>query len=220
MPRTLSHQQARRFYDRLGAGQDSQAFYEAAALELLIAHAEFAVAGSVVEFGAGTGRLAARLLADELPPAARYLALDLSAEMVRLATARLAPFGARARARQTDGAVQFPLPDQSVDRVLSTYVLDLLGPGDIEAFVAESRRVLLPGGLLAVATLTEAYTPGARLIQLVWNGLFRLQPALVGGCRPVDLSPHLSSAHWSPVFAGRVTRFGMPSQVIVVRSAA
>ncbi len=94
--RLLSHSQAARFYDALGAGLDTQAFYEAAALHDLVTHLELETCRSVVEFGFGTGRLAAELLSTHLPSNATYLGLDVSATMVGLARSRLRPFwGAR-----------------------------------------------------------------------------------------------------------------------------
>jgi hypothetical protein len=47
----LTHEQAQAFYNRMGAKQDWQAFYEAIATNDLIAHASFETAQSVFEFG-------------------------------------------------------------------------------------------------------------------------------------------------------------------------
>jgi hypothetical protein len=52
--KTLSHHEAKAFYDRFGARQDGQAFYEDGALQELVRHARFAHAREVVEFGCGT----------------------------------------------------------------------------------------------------------------------------------------------------------------------
>ena len=54
--RTLDLEQARAFYDRFGARQDRQAFYEDA----------FERARGVPEFGCGTGRFAEVLVAERL----------------------------------------------------------------------------------------------------------------------------------------------------------
>ncbi len=81
MTRLLSHSQAARFYDLLGARLDTQAFYEAEALRDLVAHLELETCRSVMEFGFGTGRLAAELLSAHLPPNATYFGLDVSATM-------------------------------------------------------------------------------------------------------------------------------------------
>ena len=51
--RTLSHQEARRTYDRIGARQDTQAFYEDVATREVIRHGDFASALAVFEFGCG-----------------------------------------------------------------------------------------------------------------------------------------------------------------------
>jgi len=58
----LSPAEAKRFYDRLGSGQDWQSFFENPAINELIAHAAFDSAHSVIEFSCGTGALAASLL--------------------------------------------------------------------------------------------------------------------------------------------------------------
>jgi SAM-dependent methyltransferase len=108
MTQLLSHAQAARFYDLLGARLDTQAFYETAALHDLVANLELARCQSVVEFGIGTGRLAAELLSTHLPPDATYLGLDVSATMVRLATNRLRQFGERAKVRPALLALQPP----------------------------------------------------------------------------------------------------------------
>jgi ubiquinone/menaquinone biosynthesis C-methylase UbiE len=220
IPRPLTYDQARRFYDRLGSAQDTQAVYEAPALENLVHHADLENATAVLEFGAGTGQLAARLLARHLPSSARYTALDVSSTMVALTHQRLTAFGPRVQVQQTDGTVRLPLPDQAVDRVLTTYVLDLLSEADIRLFVAEARRVLLPGGLLAIASLTTAFTPGARILQRFWMVAYRWSPRLVGGCRPVELAPYLVTPNWELCHSQRLVRFGMPSQVLVARSLA
>ena len=66
--RYLSPEQAKRFYDRLGSGQDWQRFYENPATSQLIAHAGFDSAHSVFEFGCGTGALATQVYCSTVCP--------------------------------------------------------------------------------------------------------------------------------------------------------
>ena len=113
----LTHSQAQAFYDRFGKRQDSQAFFEDAALDELISHGAFERAESVFELGCGTGRFAARLLKKHLSPNASYLGIDLSRTMIDIAERRIAANAQRARVIQSDGSLRFPIPDQSVDRV-------------------------------------------------------------------------------------------------------
>ena len=139
---TLSREQARRVYDRIGSRQDTQAFYEDHATEDLIRHAELGAAHRVLELGCGTGRFAFRLLSHHLPPDAHYRALDISPSMVRLAQERLAPFGSRAEVVLTDGSPPRAEPAASRDRFLSTYVLDLLAEEDIVEVIGQAHRIL------------------------------------------------------------------------------
>jgi SAM-dependent methyltransferase len=116
-PRLLSHDQAARFYDALGAGLDTQAFYETAALHDLVAHLGLETCRSVVEFGLGTGRLAAELLSAHLLSNATYLGLDVSATLVRLAKSRLRPFVGCAEVRQSDGAPHIDVADGTLRQI-------------------------------------------------------------------------------------------------------
>lgn len=216
MARTLTHEEARRVYDRIGAWQDTQGFYEDRAVDIAVAHGRFDAAERVFELGCGTGRLAARLLAEHLPPHAQYVGVDISPEMARLARERLARFGARARVRLTEGGLPLAVDDGWADRFVSTYVLDLLSEGEMAAMVAEARRVLRPGGLLCLVSLTTGAGPFSRVLAGVWGALHALSPRLVGGCRPVDLEDHVRQEDgWKVRHRERVAPFGVPSEVLV-----
>ncbi len=212
---TLSHEQVRRFYDRFGARQDSQAFYERAAQDELIAHAGFEQAGAVFEFGCGTGRFARTLLEGVLPATARYTGMDLSRTMVGLAGQALAAFGDRARVILSDGAIRFPLADQSVDHVVSSYVFDLLSEADIRLAFSEAARVLKPGGRVCLLSLTRGVGPVSRMVTSLWRLLYRLHAPLVGGCRPIVLEDHMNRDIWSLEYHRVVVRYGIPSEVLV-----
>ena len=215
--RFITPEQARRFYDRIGRGQDARPLSERRALDALVAHGDFGSAASVLEFGCGTGRFAARLLRGELPAAATYLGLDVSPHMVELARAAVAPWAGRARIELTDGAIHLPVADASCDRVVSTYVLDLLSPADAAAFVREARRVLRPGGLLALASLAPGRTAPARLVTALWQAIWRLNPALLGGCRPLTLRGLLDPDEWSLRSGFTVTDWFLSSEVLVAQ---
>ncbi len=218
MTRLFSHAQAARFYDLLGVGQDTQAFYETAALQDLITHLELTTSHSVVEFGFGTGRLAAELLSAQLPADATYFGVDVSATMVRLAEGRLRPFAARAEVRQSDGMPHIDAKDDTFDRFISTYVLDLLSDNDIRSILGEARRVLKTGGLLGLVSLTDGVSPLSRLVSTTWRGLHCISPWLVGGCRPIALPSLLSSGEWRIEHRKVIVRFGVPSEIVVARS--
>jgi len=214
--RVLSPAAARAYYDRFGRKQDSQGFYEDPALDELIAHAGFGQAQSVFEFGCGTGKLAARLLQSHLPPAASYRGCDISPVMIELAQRRLQPYAERAQVALSDGDVRFALPDRSVDRVVCSYVLDLLSAADIRRFFAEAHRTLTPQGRVCLASLTHGVGLGSRIVSSLWTAVFRLHPAIVGGCRPIDLDRFLDARQWRVMHQRVVTPFGVPSAVLVL----
>ncbi|MDJ0788051.1 MAG: class I SAM-dependent methyltransferase [Myxococcota bacterium] len=217
--RTLSHEEARAVYDRVGSFQDRQAFYEDRAIDLLIRHSDFGSAHRVFEFGCGTGRLASRLLAEELPADARYQAVDVSPTMVGLAQARLEPFASRARVVLTDGTPVVDALASSADRFVSTYVLDLLSEEDVEAVLNEAHRILAPGGRLCLAGLCPGNGGLSRAVAAGWSWLHRLSPRIVGGCRPQEIVPRLSEARWRVLHHEVVTPFGVPSEVVVAERA-
>lgn len=216
--RTLGIDEARDFYDRFGTKQDRQSFYEAPALDALVAHAALGEARSVFELGCGTGRLAEMLLRKHLPPDTRYLGVDISSTMIALASRRLAPFAPRACVRQVAGDPRIPIGTGSVDRVISTYVLDLLPEPAIREVLSEARRVLVPGGLLCVAGITHGSTAASRAVMGAWQWLFARKPAWLGGCRPLVLEDFLSRG-WEIRFHRTLAAFGIASEVVVARAA-
>lgn len=215
--RVLTAAEARGVYDRIGKWQDTQAFYEDPAVREMIAHAALADARTVYEFGCGTGRLAARLLADALSCDARYMGVDVSPTMVRITRGRLRRWPDRAAVAVSDGTPHLPLPDRSIDRFIATYVLDILSGEDVAALIAEARRVLADDGLLCLVSLTDGERGFSRGISALWRRVFRLRPQLVGGCRPIRLRDSLSSEQWEIEHRAIVTAFVVPSEVVVAQ---
>jgi ubiquinone/menaquinone biosynthesis C-methylase UbiE len=218
--REFTLEDARRFYDRLGARQDTQGFYENPALDALIEHADFQHTQAVFEFGCGTGALARRLFETVLPGDARYVGLDLSETMVGLATKRLETWRDRAEVRLSDGSPTLPVPDGAFDRFVATYVFDLLGPGSKAQVLAEGLRILRPGGLLCTVALTHGTTPVSRLVSRLWDGICWRWPRLVGGCRPIRLEDDLEPERWEIRHREAVASYGISSEVLVAERRA
>jgi SAM-dependent methyltransferase len=204
-------------YDRVGRRQDVQGWYEGPAVDLLVRHGRFAAARAVVEVGAGTGRLAARLLRDALPPWAAYRATDLSPVMVGIARQRLAPFGARATASLTDGAPPDG-PPGSADRFVAAYVLDTLSEPAARGMLAAAHRLLRPGGLVCLASLGEGVGPLSRAVAAGWRAAYRVRPEWLGGCRPVSVRPLLDAGRWAVRFHARPAPYAVPSDVVVAEA--
>jgi ubiquinone/menaquinone biosynthesis C-methylase UbiE len=213
--RTLTPEQAKAFYDRLGARQDWNRFYEDPAIRRMVEKGDFSSAHAVVEFGCGTGRIAERLLARHLPADATYLGLDLSTTMVEIAAQRLAQFGPRARVVQSDGSPWIDARPESFDRFYSNYVFDLLSREFIEKIVAEARRVLMPGGLLCVVSLTHGRSTLSKVLSSGWMNVWKMQPSLLGGCRPIELAEFISHSDWRILHLEVVSALALSSEVLV-----
>lgn len=207
---------ARRFYDRIGRFQDTQRFYEDSAVDRLVELGEFEEAQSVFELGCGTGRLAANLLGTVLPSGARYVAADVSPVMVQIASRRLSPWADRADVKLLEApALSLPCDDATFERFVATYVFDLLSPAQAKALIGEAARLLEPGGLITLASLTHGTTVASRIVSSAWNAVGLRWPSLLGGCRPIELKDLIPGPNWILRHIEVLVRFGVPSEIVI-----
>ena len=110
--------------------------------------ADLAPGEVVLDLGSGGG-IDVLLSAGRVGPAGHAYGLDMTEEMLELARANQARAGAN-NVTFLEGHIEdIPLPDASVDVVISNCVINL--SVDKAAVLAETRRVLRPGGRLCVA---------------------------------------------------------------------
>ncbi|HWC36592.1 MAG TPA: class I SAM-dependent methyltransferase [Mycobacteriales bacterium] len=130
------------------------------------------LSGDVLEIGFGSG-----LNLPYLPAAVTsFRAVDPSGEAAKLARARIEAAHVPVEIVGLDGQ-QLPLPDESVDAVLSTWTLCTIP--DAVAAVREVRRVLRPGGRFHFVEHGAADDAGVRRWQDRLNGM---QQRVGGGC--------------------------------------
>jgi len=145
---SLDKSWVRRSFDRAGTTYDGAAVLQSEARDQLLQRLDLTELSPqvVVDAGAGTGH-GVRALKRRYP-AAQVLALDSSMGMLRAAARQqswLRPFS-----RLCADAERMPLPDASVDLILSNFMVQW---GDPDALFAEFRRVLAPRGFLSFTTL-------------------------------------------------------------------
>ena len=150
----------------------------------LTADGRLSEARRVVEVGCGTGRFARDLLTNVCGPECRYVELDVSPRMCRIAATRLSRWSARARVICVDGTLPLPLPAACADRLVAAFVVDLLPTEYARQLLADTHRVLAPGGLLCLASLVQGTTRASRAFSSAWSAVAHRAPALLGGCRP------------------------------------
>lgn len=128
-------------------------------LELLIAHAGLEPDSRVLDIGCGTGRMAAPLVA-WLEEGAGYVGFDVSESAIStcrrtLGSARpdfrFVHADIRNREYRSGGSIsetsfKFPVEDASIDVAFATSVFSHMTLDSITHYLAETRRVLKPGG--------------------------------------------------------------------------
>src|SRR5262245_51557269 len=140
---------------------------------------------AVLDLGSGGG-IDVLLSARRVGPTGRAYGVDMTAEMLALARANQAAAGIT-NADFLEGRIEaVPLPDHSVDVVVSNCVINL--SGDKPAMFAEAYRVLRPGGRIAVADIAADEDT------------------------PADLRG--DDAAWAACIAGAVTRDRYPAQAV------
>jgi SAM-dependent methyltransferase len=120
----------------------------------LVALLELEGSETVLDYGAGTGRLAIAVRG-ALGEGGRVIAVEENEEMVGLLEERIAAAGAQVEVTPiADNRV--PAPDGTIDRVLA---VNLLHEVHGERALEEMRRLLRPGGLLLVADWERGRDP-------------------------------------------------------------
>jgi arsenite methyltransferase len=132
----------------------------------------------VLDLGSGAG-LDVLLSARRVSPGGQAYGVDMTDEMLALANANKAKSGVT-NATFLKGTIEnVPLPDASVDVVISNCVINLAE--DKAAVIKEAFRVLRPGGRLAVADMVELepLSPDVKKSLDQWAGC-------ISGTIPID----------------------------------
>jgi ubiquinone/menaquinone biosynthesis C-methylase UbiE len=131
--------------------------------------AELRVGVVVLELGAGGG-IDVLLSARRVGPTGMVYGLDMTDDMLELAGRNAAEAGVRNVEFLQGRIEEIPLPDASVDVIISNCVINL--SGDKRRVLAEAFRVLKPGGRFAVSDVVVrgAVPPAVRRSMELWVG--------------------------------------------------
>jgi ubiquinone/menaquinone biosynthesis C-methylase UbiE len=162
----------------------------------------------VLEVAVGTGLAFERIL--QANPSGRNEGIDLTEAMLIRAEKKAAKSGSNNYRLRIGDAYDLDFPDDSFDVLINNYMFDLLPQQDFLTVLEEFKRVLRPGGRLAMVNMTK----GERWYNGIWERIYRLNPALLGGCRGVSILPQLEACGFGQMRREYMSQLTFPSEVV------
>jgi ubiquinone/menaquinone biosynthesis C-methylase UbiE len=170
----------------------------------------------VLEIGPGTGHALAAL-ARSVGPAGQVIGVDLSARMLGRSRRRAARAGHAGRIGLIQGdAHRLPLRAGVFDAVFMSFVLELIDTPQIPPLLDECRRVLRPGGRLAVVSLQLTQPPA--VMARLYLAARRHLPDLLD-CRPIPVPDLLTATGWHLQARRPLSLSGLPATAAVATAA-
>jgi len=164
---------------------------------------------SVLEVAVGTGLAFEKIL--RANPSGRNEGIELTEAMLARAKRRAARTGTDNYHLRHGDAYALDYPDGDFDVLINNYLFDLLPRQDFLTVLTEFKRVLRPGGRLAMVNMTM----GQRGYNRVWEAIYRLNPALLGGCRGIFILPVLEECGFINTKREYVSQMTFPSEVVL-----
>lgn len=162
----------------------------------------------VLEVAVGTGLAFARILQSN--PSGRNEGIDLTEAMLEKARRKAAKSGTVNYRLRVGDAYDLDFADDSFDVLINNYMFDLIPQQDFPVVLREFNRVLRPGGRLAMVNMTG----GERWYNGIWERLYRMNPALIGGCRGISLLPELSACGFTDARREYRSQLTFPSEIV------
>jgi ubiquinone/menaquinone biosynthesis C-methylase UbiE len=205
----LSREQVSDVYNRIAPLYDSWAWLtETRARSRCLELAAIRDGEDVLEVAVGTGLAFVKILTAN--PSGRNEGIDLTAAMLLRAQRRAARTGIQRYRLRVGDAYDLDFPSESFDVLVNNYMFDLLPERDFPLVLEEFKRVLRPGGRLALVNMTQ----GTRWYNGIWDRVYRINPALLGGCRGVTLMPLLQQSGFRKTKREYFSQFTFPSEVV------
>lgn len=167
---------------------------------------------SVLEVAVGTGLAFEQILKSN--PSGRNEGVDLTADMLAHAQRKAEKSGTRNYRLRVGDAYALDFKDDAFDVVINNYMFDLLPERDFPDVLAEFKRVLRPGGRLVMVNMAK----GEQWYHPIWERIYRINPAWVGGCRGIYLLPHLEAAGFEEIRREFISQMTFPSEIISSRN--
>jgi len=197
-----------RFYDVWGKLTESRARDRAIDL------AAIKDGETILEVAVGTGLAFHEIVKKN--PHGRNVGIDISPGMLEKAKRRLKTLPQANYSLALGDAFNLREPTESVDVLVNNYMFDLIPHRDMDKILLEFRRVLKKDGRLVLVDMTRGRTAAAKLYELI----YRIRPAALGGCRGVELSDSLNRLGFTVEIREYHQQMLFPSEVILARKKA
>ena len=201
-----------RLYTRIAPFYDLWAFLtESRARQRALQLADAQDGQQILEVAVGTGLAFEELV--RLNPGGFNLGIDLSEGMLARAKRRLARLPLGHYSLRQGNAMNLDADDGSFDLVFNAYMFDLIPFAHMDPVLIEFKRVLKLGGRLVLVNMTRGERRGSG----AFERLYRWSPALMGGCRGVEMADRLARHGFTVNVREYHQQMGFPSEVILAR---
>ena len=136
--------------------------------------------------------------------------VDVSMKMMAKARNKISKTGQRNYTLHLCDCRHLPFEDEAFDVVMNQYLLDILPVEDFIPILLEFKRVLKGGGRIVLVNMTK----GERWLNQIYEGIYRLKPPLLAGCRGVMAQPFLKKIGFDQFQREFVSQLGFPSEVV------
>ena len=213
LPVNRTKEQARRFYDRMSRFYDyiSGPFerrYAFRALDLLAVRE----GETILEIGFGTGHCLEKI-AESVGDTGKAYGIDISMGMRAVTQKRLREVQLFDRVELVCGdATSLPYENDIMDGTLVAFTLELFDTPEIPVVLKEVKRILKPGGRIAVASLSKV-TGESRMVRL-YEWVHNKWPEYAD-CRPIFLEESIKRAGYQIASSQTAKLFGLPVEIVI-----
>ena len=136
--------------------------------------------------------------------------IDVSEKMVEKTVKRISKTGQNNFTLHLGDCRHLPFEDGTFDVLMNQYLLDILPVDDFLPLLHEFYRVLKHGGRVVLVHMTK----GEKRVNQIYEGIYKLKPPLLAGCRGVLSRPFLEKIGFKGFRREFISQFGFPSEVI------
>ncbi len=205
----ISPEQMVRKYDRIASIYDIFGFLmESKARQKALNLAAIKDGEKILEVALGTGLNFVEIL--KRNPSGWVEGIDISVKMLEKARKRISRTGCGNYRLNLCDCHHLPFEDRTFDVLMNQYLFDILPVGDFFPILFEFKRVLKDGGRIVLVNMTKGKSP----VNQIYEGIYKLKPPLLAGCRGVFVAPFLEALNFKEIKREFVSQLGFPSEVV------